>query len=853
MRSQTWFALAALMLVMLVVPSCDQTINYPPPKLSSISPTSIDANSPQFILKIRGNNLVQQTQVTWITSAGPIPLPPPTFITINELDQTIPASLIENPGTVDISVTTPTPGGGTSPTASQPPIVFTINAVSSPTPTVTSLSPTSVLAGAATTTVTITGTNFVSQSTVAISGANRTTTFVNPTSLKVSLTAADLSMPANLSLTVTNPPPNGGTSNPITLAVQAPIPILSSLSPVSATVGAVSTTLSVTGTGFINGVTTLTLNGVTVPTSIANATTATTLLTPAQLLVGGELSVVAMNSGPGGGQSNAIAFAVNPHPLEGLPVLVDLAANGTQAAQGICGGSSGCTSGTLGLTTDTVGPSTSSTGAWVAFASVSRNLVLADTNPNPEVYLRNTCLQTATSTTDCNPATTVVSSDPNGGPANGASSEPSLSTSSTAPGFAAFTSTATNLTTSVGPSKHKQVFWRPLCTATTSACVFNSTSFITEQISVAADGLTPGNGDSYNPVVSADGSYVAFASLATNLVSSVNADGVHPQIYIRSTCNGQTATTACAATTYLVSTADGVTPGNGNSEHPSISSEGLFVSFTSNSTNLGATAPNPSGASEVFERSTCSTSISSTTNTCAPATFIVSTPDGSTPADGTSYQSAISYTTTATSTSGVPYNGRFVAFASTATNLVPGAGPTQQIYVRDTCTGISTSTISQTCTPTTYLVSTADGVTPGNALSERPSISGAAEFIAFSSLASNFANTTNGIENIFVRNACFAVDVTCTQSLAIASIPQGTNASPSNGASYVPSISSDGQTVSFLSFANNLVSNDTNGLEDIFLGSTSFTTVLVNGAEAPANESATTSSPAAAEYYVMAR
>ena len=114
----------------------------------------------------------------------------------------------------------------------------------------------------------------------------------------------------------------------------------------------------------------------------------------------------------------------------------------------------------------------------------------------------------------------------------------------------------------------------------------------------------------------------------------------------------------------------------------------------------------------------------------------------------------------------------------------------------------------------------------------------------------------NGIENVFVRNACFAVDVTCTQSLAIASIPQGTNASPSNGASYVPSISSDGQTVSFLSFANNLVSNDTNGLEDIFLGSTSFTTVLVNGAKEPADESATTSSPAAgsaeiADNYVM--
>ena len=178
-----------------------------------------------------------------------------------------------------------------------------------------------------------------------------------------------------------------------------------------------------------------------------------------------------------------------------------------------------------------------------------------------------------------------------------------------------------------------------------------------------------------------------------------------------------------------------------------------------------------------------------------------------------------------------------MAFASTATTLVPGAGPTQQIYVRDTCTGITTSSIVTTCTPTTYLVSTANGA-PGNALSERPSISGAAEFVAFSSLASNFANTTNGIENVFVRNTCLAVDVTCTQSLAIASIPQGTNASPSNGASYVPSISSDGQTVAFLSFANNLVPNDTNGLEDIFLGSTSFTTVLVTGVKTPADETA---------------
>jgi hypothetical protein len=700
----------------------------------------------------------------------------------------------------------------------------------------------------------VNGKNFVSESTVAINNNNRSTVYVNSTQLQATLSSGDIAQPGSLQVTVTNPEPGGGTSNAVALAVNTAVPTIASVSPISVVAGAASTTLSVTGTGFVTGFTTITLNGVAVPTNVSNATTASTSLTPAQLLQGGVESVVVVNSAPGGGESNSLAFSVNPKPLLGLPVLVDLAADATQATNGICGGVNDCTSGALGLTIPTVGPSASNTGSWVAYASASHNLVLSDQSQNADIYLRNTCLQTATSTTDCTPSTTVVSTDPNGKAANGPSFEPSISTSAVTPGFAAFTSYATNLTASVPiPSGNKQVYWRPLCTATTASCQVSPTTYVTELISVAADGLSAGNGDSYNPVVSADGLYVAFVSTATNLVSSANVDGVTPQVYIRSTCNGATPTSACAATTYLVSTADGVTPGNGPSSNPSISSEGLYVSFTSTATNLGATAPNPSGASEVFERSTCSTSIGSTTNACAPSTILISTPDGVTPADGSSGQSAISYTTSSTSTSGVAYNGRFVAFASTGTNLVPGAGPTQQIYIRDTCIGVDTSVIVAPCAPTTYLVSTADGVTPGNGLSEHPSISGAAEFVAFSSLASNFAKTTNGIENIFVRNTCLAVDITCTQGLAIASIPQGTNgtpgspsnASPSNGASYVPSISSNGQTVAFLSFGSNLVPNDTNGLEDIFLGSTTFTTVVVTDKTTPSAK--TESSGAAVE------
>jgi Tol biopolymer transport system component len=124
--------------------------------------------------------------------------------------------------------------------------------------------------------------------------------------------------------------------------------------------------------------------------------------------------------------------------------------------------------------------------------------------------------------------------------------------------------------------------------------------------------------------------------------------------------------------------------------------------------------------------------------------------------------------------------------------------------------------------PSTFLISTANGGVPGNGLSEHPSISASGQFVAFASLASNLANSVNGIENIFVRNTCLATVVTCTPGLAVASIPSGTNASPANGQSYAPSISADGHTVSFISFSNNLVPRDTKGLEDIFLGSTTY-------------------------------
>ena len=824
-----------LIVVMIVLPSCgSQTINFPSPVITSISPTTVKQYSPLIDVTVNGRSFVQGATVGISTTPNGTPIALTTLFiegpgNVPALVATLTAGQLDVAQTYYFSVTTPQPGGGTYPPANQTKIIFpfVVSPAASPVPHIASISPSTALAATSSAlNVFLTGTSFVPQSVATVNGINLTTTFLSPTSLEAVVTGTNLAAPGADEIAVLNPAPGGGLSNQIALSVVNPVPTVASITPTSVLVGSTTTTsntlITVTGTGFVPQYTTITLNGGAFPTLVTGATTATIVLTPADLALGGVQQIAAVNNAPGGGVSTPQPFAINPTHLIGMPILVDLAADGSQANSGICGGQQNCQTGGLGLTTNTVGPSSSGSGQFVAFASASHNLVLSDMNPGTDVYLRNTCLADAA----CVPLTSVISTDADGNDANGSSSQPTTDSSGT---HAAFTSLATNLVTSVAiPSGTTQVYWRPVCVqSSTNSCTGTTLqSLLTQLVSISADGLSAGNGPSYDPVISTDGRYVAFVSLATNLVSNIAPAGAMPQVYIRDTCNLSTAvnTGTCEPITYLVSTPDGSTPGNGPSSNPSIAGSGLFVSFTSLSTNLGATAPNPQGASEIFDRSTCITTLTSTTNTCSPLTTLVSTPDGATAADGSSDQSNISNcgaptTAVECGVSNTAENGRFIAFASTATNLVVNSGSTQQIYVRDTCTGIDT--VVTQCVPSTSLVSISNGA-PGNGLSERPSLSATGQFVAFASLASNLANTTNGVENIFVRNTCFAVTVTCTPGTAIASIGNGTNASPSNGASLVPSISADGHTVSFLSFSNNLVPRDNNALEDIFLGTTTF-------------------------------
>src|SRR6201987_3863195 len=782
LRRKLGFNFWALLFAIVLLTACEQQINFPAPSLKAMSPTTTQAGGTAFTLTGAGSSFFPGS------GGGRKRNPLVTnFLSTSKMTTQVPAILITSPGAATVAVFTTSPGGGTSTT-----LTFTITPAPSNVPTIVSASPATVLAGSASATLLLAGTNFAPQTTVSVNNTNRPTLFISSPTLEVNLTTADLATAGTLSITVTNPaapppaPPNGGTSNIFPYLIVNPFPAITLLAPTSVQAGATTAPLlTLTGPGF-NSTSVIEINGGPRATTFVSSTSLTTQLAQGDIAAGGVNQIQVFNAAPGGGTSNIVVFSVNPTATKGLPIILDLAPDGSQAENGICGTSSTCANGTPDAMTS--GPSTSMNGKMVAFASISNNLVTNDTNASSDVFVRNTCVTVAS----CTPSNTLISVDPNGNKANGPSWEPTIASSG---GNVAFTSTASNLVTSAPlDGKTRQVFWRPVGAASTTAA--------TVLVSMGADGVSAGNGDSFNPVISPDGQFVAFVSLATNLVSNATFDGVTPQIFVRSTCGGVPSTT-CSPTTFLVSTPDGTTPGNGPSSAPSISSAASVIAFVSTARNLGATAPNPSGLAEVFSR-TCATLLT----TCTGQTDLVSTPDGVTPANGASTQTATSGT-----------NGRFIAFTSAGANLGFNSGGVQEVYVRDTCLNETTTA----CTPSTILASTRDGTTPANALAERPSFDATGQFIAFASAASNLgANTANGIENVFARNTCLNITANCTTATVVASQPAGTLSPALNGSSLAPSISGDGHTVSFLSFAGNLVARDTNGLADAFLAATTF-------------------------------
>jgi hypothetical protein len=124
---------------------------------------------------------------------------------------------------------------------------ITVTQAPYPVPTLTSLTPAPAVAGLPAT-LTINGTGFVSSSVVRWNGANRTTTYVSATQVRINVPASDVASVGTAQLSVFNPSPGGGLSNLASLDI-VPAPVLN----VSAASAAHGTQVTVTLTGGLGG------------------------------------------------------------------------------------------------------------------------------------------------------------------------------------------------------------------------------------------------------------------------------------------------------------------------------------------------------------------------------------------------------------------------------------------------------------------------------------------------------------------------------------------------------------------------------------------------------------------------
>lgn len=314
--------------------------------------------------------------------------------------------------------------------------------------------------------------------------------------------------------------------------------------------------------------------------------------------------------------------------------------------------------------------------------------------------------------------------------------------------------------------------------------VHDAEAGLTARVSVASHGAQANGDSSGRPAMSADGRYVAFVSLATNLVSGDT--NLRQDVFVHDLISGVTA---------RVSVASDGSQADADAFSPSISGDGRYVAFHSAATNLVPGDSNADFDVFVHDRTT-------------GQTVRASVSDGDLQANGRSFSASLSA------------DGSRLAFHSFATNLVAGdSNGSADVFVRDLSAG------------TTQRVSLASDGSQGNGGSVEPSLSADGLHVAFYASATNLvAGDTNGTTDVFVRH----LQTAQTERASVSTAGVQTN----SDALYA-SISGDGSKVAFRSHASNLVAGDTNGMGDIFvrdltLGTTVRVSQRVDGTQANA-------------------
>lgn len=306
---------------------------------------------------------------------------------------------------------------------------------------------------------------------------------------------------------------------------------------------------------------------------------------------------------------------------------------------------------------------------------------------------------------------------------------------------------------------------------TTDVFVVERATGTIEKVSVGVGG-TQADNNSYEPSISADGRYVSFTSYASNLVAGDT--NFAQDVFVRDRQNG---------TTERVS----VATGGGQADQfgagqSSVSGDGNRIAFQSESANLVPGDTN--GLPDVFvrDRQAGTTQRVGVGTGGAQGTFGASEPS-------------------------ISADGRFVAFSSSSTNLVPGdTNSANDIFVRD----LQASTTERVSVSSSGVEASVDSFATGDPCCGRRMISADGRFVAFQTASGNLvAGDDNNTADVFVRdrqtNETSRVNVSSTGEQA-------------DGPSVFGAISADGRHVVFSSLSSNLISPpDTNVLFDAFV------------------------------------
>ena len=549
-----------------------------------------------------------------------------------------------------------------------------------PTPSISSLSPSSVTAGDPGFTLTVNGSNFISSAAVLWSNPDNpdsgtaTAAFVSTSQVTKPISAADIAIPGTVQVTVLN---GGAQSNVVNFVIKPGPPG-----------GAQTVSMGTNGVA-PNGNShdpMLSFNG----RFVAFSSEATNLISPNAKF-------------PQGYMRDTCTGADNCTPTT---LLVSAVTGGTPASP--------AEGNALGGATPSIGsqffspPSGAGlppAGRFVGFLSAATNLVTSNTTFQ-QAYVRDTCFAPISLAT-CTPTTLLVSATQSGGEPNAAASGFTFAPNTC---NAAFVSAGTNVVT--GVTTPNQIYLTS-CSANGPSGGLGSFTTSTTVVSASNAG-TPGDQGAQQPAISSDGRWVAFASTSTNLTSTPN--GGAQQIYLRDTCLLVSA--GCTPSTTFISFDDSGSPFTGGSQLPAITDDGRFVVFTTQVPALGGGV-----TINVSIRDTCNSSNGLVAN-CTPSTTTVSMAAGGGSGNGPSTSSPHA----------VSGDGRFVAFSSSATNLVAPATTGNQVFVRDTCKSSGGSVSG--CTPTTVLVSV-NGTGPTGGFNA--AISDDGHFVAYETTLAGFS------------------------------------------------------------------------------------------------------------------